>query len=452
MNGAKDLAKLIGAKKVLTGPKDLARVSRDFAGHDLGRALCVVRPASTEDVRQVVLWARRTKTALTPCGALTSFWASTRVPGRVALDMRGMAKLISVDPLEGVARAQAGMSVSAFDAALGKKGLTLAGAPDGFGDAVLGTLAANDTVAGLGQYAGPASGQLVGLEAVLGSGEVLRTGASSALAGLPAFSREGLPDPTGLFLASEGTLGVITEVVLRVRPRPCRETWSAPVPSTPDAFERLSAAARGLRAAAGVERILLESWVTMRGDSVLVDLAAEDEAGLRARSERVAAEWKRHGLPALTRGETGPRWGERPLGKENWRGVSLQVPHGNIAKVYGLWLGELRGRVAGIASPEGFLRIYLNAYGCASLFGWSFPTGEAVEARSSELERALRARLGPLGIPYRAGTVWRAALDGRLDPAYASVLRDVKARFDPDGILNPGTGVVDSAARSGSRR
>ncbi|TBR20779.1 FAD-binding oxidoreductase [bacterium] len=447
MNAPKDLAKLLGPKKVSAAPKDFNRVSRDFAGHDLGRALAVVRPASTEDVRKLVLWARRTKTPLTPCGALTSFWASTRVTGRVALDMRGMAKLLAVDPLEGVARAQAGLSVAALDAALGKKGLTLAAAPDGFGDAVVATLAANDTVAGLGQYAGAASGQLVGLEVVLGTGEVLRTGASSVLAGLPAFAREGLPDPTGLFLASEGTLGVVTEVLVRARPKPARGLWSARVPSSPDGFKRLAEAARGLRGAAGVERVLLESWVTMRGEEVLVELSAEDEPGLAARAERVAAEFSRRGLPAPERKEAGPRWGERPAGKENWRGVSLQVPHTNIGTLYGLWLSELRGRVGGVASPEGFLRVYLNAYGCAALFGWSFPAGEAVEARSAELERALRARVGPLGVPYRAGTVWRAALDGRLDPAYAGVLRAVKALCDPDGILNPGTGVVDSALR-----
>lgn len=447
MNPAKDLAKLLGAKKVSASPKDLARVSRDFAGHDLGRALCVVRPASTEDVVKLVKWARRTKTALTPSGALTSFWASTRVPGRVALDMRGMAKLLSVDPLEGVARVQTGMSVGALDAALGKKGLTLAAAPDGFGDAAVGTLVANDTVAGLGQFAGPASGQIVGLEAVLGTGEVLRTGASGALAGLPAFAREGLPDPTGLFLASEGTLGIVTEVFVRAAPKPLRGTWVARPPASADGFARLSAAARGLRGAAGVERVLLESWVTMRGEEVLIDLSAQDEAGLEARAARVTAEFAKHGLPAPSRKEPGPRWGERPAGKENWRGVSLQVPHANIGKIYGLWLAELRGRVAGVASPEGFLRVYLNAYGCAALFGWSFPAGEAVEARSSELERALRARLGPLGIPYRAGTVWRAALDARLDPAYAAIIRSVKALVDPDGILNPGTGVVDSASR-----
>ena len=305
MNAARELAKLLGTGKVLCAPKDLARMSRDFAGHDLGRALCVVRPRATEDVRKVVVWARKTKTALTPCGALTSFWAATRVPGRVALDMRGLSRLLSLDAVEGVARVQAGMSVAALDAALGKKGLTLAAAPDGFGDAVVGTLAVNDTVAGLGQFAGPASAQLVGLEVVLGTGEVLRTGASSVLGGLPAFSLHGLPDPTGLFLASEGTLGVVTEVLVRAAPKPLRGLWAAAVPSTADAFARLADAARALRGAPGVERVLFESWVTMRGDSVLVDVSGEDEDALAARAGRVAAEFKRRCLPALARREPG---------------------------------------------------------------------------------------------------------------------------------------------------
>ncbi|MBI3297859.1 MAG: FAD-binding oxidoreductase [Elusimicrobia bacterium] len=451
MKAPKELARLLGASKASVKPADLARAARDFAGNDLGRALCVVRPADTEDVRKTVLWARKAKTALTPMGALSSFWAATRAAGRVALDLRGLSRLLSVDALEGVAHAQAGMSVAAFDAALSKKGLTLAAAPDGFGDATLGSLAANDTVAGLGQFAAPATSQLVGLTVVLGTGEILRTGASSVL-GLPAFALQGVPDPTGLFLASEGSLGIVTELLLRASPRPKRSALVLRRPSSSKDFARLAAAARALRGTPGIDRFLVESWVTMRPDEARVELAGPDDEALRAAARRVAAAFKAEGLPEPEPAGSGKsRWQERPLGKESWKGVSLQVPHANAGRVYDLWVTRLRGRVAGVASPEGFLRTYLNAYGCASLFGWSFPAGEAAAASSAEVERGLRTLLGPLGIPYRAGTVWRAALDGRLDPVYAGTLRSVKTLFDPDGILNPGVGVVDAALRRGTK-
>ena len=456
MNAVRELQKLLGAPRVSVKPDALARASRDFAGHDLGRALCVVRPASTEHVRRTVLWARKAKVAVCPMGGLTSFWASTRVAGRVALDMRAMSRLKAVDALEGVAHAEAGMTVAALDAALGKKGLCLAAAPDGFGDATLASLAANATVAGLGQFAGPATGQIVGLTAVLGTGEVLRAGASSVLSGLPAFALQGVPDPTGLLLASEGTLGIVTEVLLRAVPAPERSALALRLPSSPRDFARLAAAARALRGAGAVDRFLCESWVTMRPDEARVELAAPDAEGLRAAARRVAEAFRKEGLGAPEPVEAraagpGGRWQLRPYGKENWRGVSVQVPYANIGKVYEAWVSRLRGRVAGVASPEGFLRTYLNAYGCAALFGWSFPADERVEAASAEVERELRSVLAPLGIPYRAGSVWRAALDSRLDPAYASLLRSVKSLLDPDGLLNPGVGVVDAAGRGAGR-
>lgn len=246
MNAVKELGRLLGASRVSAAPAALARASRDFGGHDLGRALAVVRPASTEHVRALVLWARRARVPLTPMGGLTSFWASTRVAGRVALDMRSMARVLSVDPVEGVVRAEAGLTVAALDGALSRRGLTLSGAPDGFGDATLGSLVANDTVAGLGQFHEPASSQVLGVTAVLGTGEVLRAGAAAALPGLAPSARQGLPDPTGLLLASEGALGVVTELWLRARPAPVRASLAAPMALDAAAFERLAAAARAL--------------------------------------------------------------------------------------------------------------------------------------------------------------------------------------------------------------
>ncbi|MDE2291054.1 MAG: FAD-binding oxidoreductase, partial [Elusimicrobia bacterium] len=276
MKGLAELGRLVGAARVSARGEAVARASRDFAGHDLGRPLCVVRPASTEHVRRVVVWARKAGVGVTAAGGLTSFWAASRCPGRVVLDMRAMARLLAVDPLEGVARAEAGMTVAALDAALARKRLTLSGAPDGFGDATLGSLVANDTVAGLGQFHAPAASQVLGVTAVLGTGEVLRTGASAVLSGLPAFALRGAPDPTGLLCASEGTLGVVTELALAARPAVERATFLVRSPSTPKDFERLARAARALRGTAGIERILVESWVSMRSDETRVDVAGPD--------------------------------------------------------------------------------------------------------------------------------------------------------------------------------
>ncbi|HVE14072.1 MAG TPA: FAD-binding oxidoreductase [Elusimicrobiota bacterium] len=439
MNLQKELAKLLGAAQVSVQPAKLKEYARDFAGHDLGVPAAAAKPKTTAQVQALVRWARARKVALTPVGARTSFWASSKAGGAVAVDLSAMSKLLAVDPVELTARAQAGAAIWALDDALRRKGFTVPMAPDGFGTATLASMVANDTSAGLGMFAGPASTQLVGLSAVLGTGEVLPMGASSVL-GLPAFSRAGLPDLTGLLLASEGALGIVTEVTLRIAPLPRRQTLELALPTSLETYRTLVAAASRARAGAPFEGWMNHSSIAARGDRTHIFLAAATEEELAAKRRLALSLLRGAGLPeAVPLASDPPRWQAPPPGKEFWKGVSIQLPYARIADVYALWATKLRPRVAALAMPDGFLRTYFGREGTAALFGWSYR--ESAEPASAALAEELRRTLAPWGIPYRIGTVWQAAVKGRIDPAYLGVMKQMKKVFDPDGILNPGVGV-----------
>lgn len=98
-------------------------------------------------------------------------------------------------------------------------GLCLRAYPDTAGDTPAGTLVAVGATAGLGLGRILPIEQVTSATLVLGSGEVVRVGASHALGG-PPFARQGLPDLLGLFTAAEGRGALVTQLGLALAPAP----------------------------------------------------------------------------------------------------------------------------------------------------------------------------------------------------------------------------------------
>lgn len=135
---------------------------------------------------------------------------------------------------------------------------------------------------------------------------------------------------------------------------------------------------------------------------------------------------------------------------EGWKGVSLAVPYSSVEAVSRLWDERLRARVAGLARPEGFLRLYYGSAGAAVLAAWSHEKGP--EEAHRDLACEIRALLLPFGVPYRIGTVWRPLIAGRVDPAYRNFMGEIKRLCDPDGVLNPGVSVFPAPSPQAPRR
>lgn len=421
---------------------ELARVSKDFAGNPLGAALAVARPKTTEEVVALVAWARKRKVPLTPVGALTSFWASTKAEGRVLADLSRMRRLIALDETEQTAAVEAGMTVAELDRALKARGWWLPCAPDGFGDATVASMLSNDTQAGLGMFEGPVSNHVVSATIVTGAGDVLRTGASSVMSGFPAFSRSGLPDLTGPFFAAEGGLGIVTEAVLRVRPRPLSATLALTKPAGPESERALLALVHRLRAGSLCHSWMHMSWVTGKPDDIVIQVTSHaGDEDLETKLRRVREPLDMMGLKAERVAEPPEPWiTERPM--HGWKGIAVVCPYGRVLGLRDLWRSKLLPRLAGVAYREGFLRHYYGPGAVASLISWSHKSGEDHERLNRDLACQIRASLLYFGIPYRVGTVWQPLLAGRVDATYRKYLDAIKDVFDPDGIMNPGVGVL----------
>ncbi|GIF65023.1 FAD-linked oxidase [Asanoa ishikariensis] len=198
---------------VLTDP-DLLRVhQRDEA--DLvpyGMPAVVVRPRSTAEVVAVVKVAAEAGVPVVPQGARTGLaGAANAIDGAVVLSTVAMDRIVEIDPVNRYAVVQPGVVNAALAAAVAAEGLRYPPDPGSWESSTIGGNVATNAGGMCCVKYGVTAEYVLGLEVVLASGEVLRTGRRTAK-GVAGY------DLTKLFVGSEGTLGVITEVVVGLRP------------------------------------------------------------------------------------------------------------------------------------------------------------------------------------------------------------------------------------------
>ena len=203
--------------RVLTDPDVLATYRRDEADLvDDGRPLCVVRPQSTGEVQEIVKLAARFNAPIVPQGARTGLaGGANTVDGCIAVSLQLMDQIVEIDPVNRIAVVQPGVVNAVLRRAVAEKGLYYPPDPGSFESSTIGGNAATNAGGMCCVKYGVTTGYVLGLEVVLADGEVLRTGRRTPK-GVAGY------DLTSLFVGSEGTLGIITEVTVALRPAPDR--------------------------------------------------------------------------------------------------------------------------------------------------------------------------------------------------------------------------------------
>jgi D-lactate dehydrogenase (cytochrome) len=172
----------------------------------------VVYPRSTEDVAALARWSTAQRVPLIGWGAGTSLEGhALALSGGVIVDFREMAALIELRAEDRLARVQPGMTREGLNRALKGSGLMFPVDPGA--DASLGGMAATRASGTTAVRYGTMRDNVRGLEVVLADGRVIRTGTSAPK------SAAGY-DLTALFVGAEGTLGLITELTLRLHGLP----------------------------------------------------------------------------------------------------------------------------------------------------------------------------------------------------------------------------------------
>jgi alkyldihydroxyacetonephosphate synthase len=217
-----DLARVLGTDRVRWDEQTLADHAHDTwplallrlrRGEIVDRPSCVVGPTGVEDVVQVLRYATRERVPVVPYGAGSGVCGGVLpAPGAIVVDLRAMNRLLELDETALLARVQAGMMGNRFEAALNERGYSMRHFPQSIDLSTVGGWVATRASGQFSTRYGSIEDLLLALEVVLPDGRVVRTKAVPRRAAGPELRQ--------VFLGSEGTLGIVTEITVRVFPLP----------------------------------------------------------------------------------------------------------------------------------------------------------------------------------------------------------------------------------------
>ncbi len=432
--------------RVSTRPADLARVNRD-GSHLHGCAWATVVPKDQRDVVAVITWARRHRVPLVARGGGTSLdGESVPLAGGIVVDLSGWDRLLEVRVDERWARVGPGMTNLALQESLAPLGLFFPPNPGSWATATVGGNVATNASGPRSFRYGPTRAWVRALDLVLGTGESVRWGSTVA-------KRSVGPDLVSVFVGSEGTLGVATEVTVRLAPRPeVREGLLVPLEPT----ARLGAIASGLSVARGTglsaveyldgpsaeELANLDRFDRPRPGPLLL---LEVEAGRPAEAARRVLRTRRalRGCGVRSR----PQVFEDADALWTLRGrasVALDARVGErIREDVAVPLGQIDRLLRGIRRIADAERVPLYLFAHLGEGSWhpNFvvppESAKAARVRSSLLSTAL-ALGGTISGEHGIGAIKPRFLGRELGRPGVAVLAALKRACDPDGILNPG--------------
>jgi D-lactate dehydrogenase (cytochrome) len=441
-----DLGSLVA---VNAGDSALEQHGADLSYHPPARPDVVVYPESTAEVAAVLEYADRERIPVVPFGAGTSLEGHViPLSGGISLDLNRLNAIVAVRPEDLTATVQAGVTRLQLEAALGPQGLWFPVDPGA--DATLGGMAATNASGTTTVRYGGMRAHVLELEVVLPGGRVIRAGSR-------AVKTSAGYHVAGLFLGSEGTLGVITELTLRLHPIP--EHIVVARAAFPSIDAACGAAASMIAAGVQLTRCELLDAMTIAALNaftgsefpvspyLFLELGGT-EAAIAGDLETARELVEEHGAEAFETGSDptarAKMWGAR----HNALMASLATAPGSKAMTtdVAVPVSELPGAIAHArrALEETDLRGGVVGHVGDGNFHVAFlldPNDDSSIARAKDLnnrvvEDAL-ARGGTCTGEHGVGFGKLAYLEqehGDLVPIY----RGIKALFDPNGIMNPG--------------
>jgi glycolate oxidase len=447
------LTALLGSEVVRSDAVSLQAYSRDATPMFAGLPEVVVAPRNTAEVSKIVKFAHDTKTPIIARGAGSNLCAAT-VPlnGGIVMSMTNMNKVLEVSKSEMIAIVQPGVTNLDLDQLVEKEGLRFIPDPGSRNVSTIGGNVATSAGGLRGLKYGTTRNYILGLEAVLGTGEVIRTGGRLVkdVAGY---------DVTRLLVGSEGTLAVFTEITVALAPRPEASKYGVAY------FDDLAAAAGAVEKiiTAGILPATLEfldntCLVAVEdfahlgldtkagalllfgddGDAVSIEQTVSSMAeiaklsagcrGLTLAADVAAADAllyaRRCSLPALARLSSlsilediaVPR---KSMAEAVKRIEAIGIKHGLRIGTFGhAGDGNLHPTI--VLDKDDPREVAAAEAALAEIFALPLEFGGTITGEHG---------VGSAKLPY---------LEAKIGPANMQLQRDIKKVFDPAGILNPG--------------
>ncbi len=435
---------------VVTDPDIVASYRHDRAmDPDAGTPVAVLRPTTTAEVQTVLRWASAHRVAVVPRGAGSGLsGGATAVDGGIVLSTEKM-RAITVDPVTRTAVVQPGLLNAEVKRCVGEYGLWYPPDPSSYEICSIGgNIATNAGGLCCVKY-GVTTDYVLGLEVVLADGTAVRLGGPRLkdVAGLSL---------TKLFVGSEGTLGVITEVTLRLLPP---QHVGSTVVAT---FDSVAAATGSVVAITGrIRPSMLEFMDAVainavedklrmgldRGAAAMMVAASDDRGAAGAEDAEFMARVFTEAGATECFSTADPVEGEAFVAARRYAIPAVEAKGSLLLEDVGVPLPALADLVDGVAriADEAGLVISVIAHagdGNTHPLIVFDPADAAMTARAhtafGDIMDLAIGLGGTITGEHGVGRLKKPWLAGQLGPEAMELNRRIKAALDPDGILNPG--------------
>ncbi|MBI5844159.1 MAG: FAD-binding protein [Deltaproteobacteria bacterium] len=450
---ARDLRKIVPGNCVLSEPEDLLAYASDATADLCKRPPdAVVIPANAADVAKVMRYAFSNGVPVTPRGAGSGLaGGATPVMGGIVLDMKRMNKVIEVNRRNMTATVEAGVVLNSFKELIARESLFYPPDPQSAAVCTIGGNVATRAGGPRGVKYGTTSNYVLGLTAVLPDGEIIKAGGTCVKQSVGY-------DITHLFTGSEGTLGVITDVNLRLLPLPPASATAMVVCATTEQAAQIVSdiIAAGtvpamlefltLMAAATMNQTLAQP-LPLTGQAYLLMEIDGTEAGVKANCEVLTDLCTKSGAqevrivsdPAEAAGYWKARASLYPLILTMVTKTIIEdvtVPRDRLPE-FVKRIQDLSARLGvmiGIAGHAGDGNMHPSI-----LFG---EVNEKTLAQAEEaVEEIVRTGLdlcGTISGEHGIGLHKARFLEWEMGKTQVALMKRIKAAFDPKSIMNPG--------------
>lgn len=450
------LRQLFGAENLLTEPGDCWAYGYDNSRRQaLPQAVCFAREAA--QIGELVGLCREHRVPLVTRGRGTGTTAaSVPLRGGIVLSMEQMRSELAIDPANRLARVSPGFTNQELQQAAGQHGFFWP--PDPTSAAVCtigGNLAYNSAGPRAVKYGTPRENTL-GLRAVTGRGDLLKTGVATTK-GVVGY------DLTRLLIGSEGTLAIITEATLKLTPlAEAKRTLQAiyrDIHSAAEAVSRIMAqpvTPCALEFMDGTAIAMVRDYADLGlpGDAGALLMIEVDGplAGIDASTAQVSAAARLAGCLQIDVADTADAverlWQTRKALSPALRNVAPKKINEDVV----VPVSRIPDLIGGLERLSGEFGVKIVNFGHAGngnihvnlLVDPDDP--EQMAAADPCLDAVFDLVLsldGSLSGEHGIGWVKRQFVDRELDRTSLQLMAAIKRQFDPDNILNPGVGLPD---------